>query len=63
MLEGFATHRFDSLLHHYQLSNWVLYARAYGAARTPLSERQVHEIDQTLRPAPVSLDWLMERWS
>ena len=31
VLEGFAGRRFAPLLHHYQLSNWILYARAYAA--------------------------------
>jgi hypothetical protein len=60
-LEGFATHRFASLLHHYELSNWVLYARAYGAAVSSQA-RAVHELDATLRSAPVALDWLIEHW-
>ena len=59
--ERFATHRFESLLHHYELSNWVLYARAYGAS-APAQERAVHELDATLRAAPVALDWLAEHW-
>ena len=29
-LERLAGHRFAPLLHHYQLSNWILYARAYA---------------------------------
>ncbi len=28
VLERFAAHRFEWLLHHFQLSAWVLYARA-----------------------------------
>lgn len=60
-LESFATHRFKSLLHHYALSNWVLYARAYGAA-APEQERAVRELDARLRAAPVALDWLTEHW-
>jgi hypothetical protein len=60
-LEQFAAHRFESLLHHYQLSNWVLYARAYGAT-APEEERAVLALDATLRAAPVSLDWLIEHW-
>jgi hypothetical protein len=61
VLERFADHRFGSLLHHYQLSNWVLYARAFGAA-APNQERAVLELDATLRAAPVALDWLIEHW-
>jgi hypothetical protein len=60
-LESFAAHRFESLLHHYQLSNWVLYARAYGAG-APDQERAVQELDATLRAATVSLDWLTGHW-
>jgi hypothetical protein len=61
VLESFTAHRFASLLHHYQLSNWVLYARAYGAADAA-QERAIHEIDETLRQAPVALDWLASHW-
>ena len=60
-LESFAAHRFSALLHHYQLSNWVLYARAYGKAAAD-QERAVHELDQTLRSSPVALDWLAAHW-
>jgi hypothetical protein len=61
VLESFATHRFESLLHHYQLSNWVLYARAYATASLS-QERAVHAIDAKLRAAPVALDWLTHHW-
>jgi len=59
--ERFAAHRFESLLHHYELSNWVLYARAYGA-KAPAQAHAVHELDATLRAAPVALDWLADHW-
>jgi hypothetical protein len=56
-LEGFAGRRFAPLLHHYQLSNWILYARAYAAR--PLETGPVAaEVDAALRQAPVSLEWL-----
>ncbi|HMI91045.1 MAG TPA: hypothetical protein VK509_06755 [Polyangiales bacterium] len=61
VLEGFAAHRFESLLHHYELSNWVLYARAFGAA-APAQAQAVHDLDATLRAAPVALDWLTTNW-
>ncbi|HEY6478139.1 MAG TPA: hypothetical protein VI456_16290 [Polyangia bacterium] len=60
-LEGFAGHRFAPLLHHYQLSNWILYARAY-AQRAPGPDPRVSALDHTLRQAPVSLDWLEANW-
>jgi hypothetical protein len=60
-LAPFDAHRFGALLHRYELSNWVLYARAYadasdtGAAAT--------EVDRALRaPDVVALDWLAARW-
>jgi hypothetical protein len=68
-LERFEAHRFAPLLHHYQLSNWILYARAYAAptlAPAPdaaaAPDGLVAELDRTLRDAPVSLDWLDAHW-
>jgi len=69
VLEGLAGRRFAPLLHHYQLSNWILYGRAY-AARSAGSGADVdvdvnvdvRALDETLRRAPVSLDWLAEHW-
>ncbi len=60
-LEGLAGHRFAPLLHHYQLSNWILYARAYAAPSSEPDEG-VRRLDRTLREAPVSLDWLDQNW-
>ena len=48
VLQSFAAHRFASLLHHFQLSNWVLCARAYGAA-SPTQAEAVHTLDAALR--------------
>jgi len=61
VLSSYAAHRFEPLLHHYQLSNWVLYARAYGI-RSSEREAAVLALDASLRAAPVALDWLMENW-
>ena len=61
VLEGFANHPFAALLHHFQQSNWLLYAHAYGEDH-PEQERAVLELDATLRAAPVALDWLIEHW-
>jgi hypothetical protein len=60
VLEGLEGRRFAALLHHYELSNWVLYARAYGAP-----EREgdpARSLDSVLRSAPVALDWLDVHW-
>jgi hypothetical protein len=60
-LDRLASRRFAPLLHHYQLSNWILYARAYGVA-TAGSDGGIGELDAALRGAPTSLDWLAEHW-
>ncbi len=57
----FDGHRFAPLLHHYELSNWILYARAY-AARPSAPDEAARAVDRALREAPVSLDWLEKRW-
>ena len=63
-LESFGGHRFAALLHHFQLSAWVLYARAYGSAEPAVgATNAIHQLDVTLRQAPVSLDWLESNWA
>jgi hypothetical protein len=60
-LERFAGHRFEALLHHYQLSNWILYARAHA---TPAADQEqvIARLDASLRAEPCSLDWLTQHW-
>lgn len=60
IFEGAAGHRFAPLLHHYELSTWILYARAYGGSTAP--DPAARGVDTALRAAPVALDWLEERW-
>ena len=63
-LEAFVGHRFEPLLHHFQLSNWILYARAYArapGADSDASEEVIRRWDQELRACPVSLDSLATR--
>lgn len=59
-LDHYSTHRFGSLLHHYALSAWVLYARAY--AGPAVANDPAHAIDADLRLASSSLEWLEARW-
>jgi hypothetical protein len=59
-LERLGGRRFAPLLHHYELSNWILYARAYAAGPAP--DRLVTDVDRTLRAAPDALDWLDRNW-
>ncbi len=60
VLEGMEDRRFSEILHHYELSNWVLYCRAHGAPGEP--EGPARDLDRTLREAPVALDWLEKNW-
>jgi hypothetical protein len=60
-LEGFRGHRFAPLLHHFQLSNWILYSRAY-ARESPAAEEAVRALDRELRASPDPLGWLEARW-
>jgi len=56
-LAGAAAHPFGPLLHRYELSSWVLYARAY-AARDAHQTRRVGTFDETLRRTGSPLMWL-----
>lgn len=51
--------RFGCLLHHYELSTWVLYARAYGG---PDEGSRAAGLDRSLREAESSLDLLTSAW-
>ena len=59
-LERLSAHRFGSLLHHYALSTWVLFARAYAGPAQ--ADDPAFAMDAALRRAPVALDWLIENW-
>jgi hypothetical protein len=59
-LAAFDRHPLNALLHRYELSNWVLYARAApGSAK---ADRRVRAVDRALRRAASPLDWLAENW-
>jgi hypothetical protein len=60
-LERAAGHRFAPLLHHFQLSNWILYARAY-ARPEPAVDAAVAALDRALRESPDSLALIEARW-
>ena len=57
----FDGHAFGPLLHRYELSNWVLYARAY-ARTAACPDEHVHAIDRTLRAEEDALAWLTNSW-
>ena len=56
-LEG---HRFSSLLPRYELSNWVLYARAYGGDLA--GDPRARQVDLALRGDGGGLGWLQTHW-
>jgi hypothetical protein len=61
-LASFEEHRFASLLHRHELSNWVLYARAYANA-APGPDERARAVDRALRePGVVATDWLATNW-
>jgi len=66
VFERFAAHRFAPLLHHYEISSWILAAReapTQAADPGPTDEaRDAIRIDATLRAAKSSVDWLEEHW-
>jgi len=60
-LERFDTHPFGSLILHYELSNWVLYARAY-AHGTRRPDRRTLAVESALRGDASPLAWLTSNW-
>lgn len=60
-LATFDAHRFGPILHRYELSNWVLYARAYAGKELAADER-VRAMDRTMRAQSAPLDWLVAQW-
>ncbi len=60
-LASFDGHRFGALLHRYELSNWLLYARAYGT-ETVAPAAAVVSVDRALRKNEEPLEWLVTAW-
>ena len=67
------THRFAPLLHHYELSNWILYARAQDYRNRGFGDRsgstsdegaaaRTRALDVTLRDNADALAWLTQHW-
>jgi hypothetical protein len=53
-------HRLAPLLYRFELSSWVLYARAYATSMAP--SPVVRAAEQAMRDAKVSLEWLETEW-
>jgi hypothetical protein len=61
VLVRFERHRFGALLHHYELSNWVLVAQAQEKrGRRP--DRRAAAVDVALRRSETPVTWLTSRW-
>ena len=58
-LGALSTRRFYPLLHHYELSNWILHVRARGSVAP---DPAVRAVDASLRAGKDSLEWLEQRW-
>lgn len=56
-LTTFESHRFGALLHRYELSNWLLYTRAYG---DPAPDEKTNAMEKALREAKDPLQWLTD---
>ena len=52
-------HRFGCLLHHFEIANWLLHARA---APQNASGPRAKEVDAQLRNQAIALDWLQLHW-
>lgn len=59
VLREAAAHPLGALLHHYEMSNWVLYARAYASAR---ADARARKVDRALRDAFDPVAWLATHW-
>lgn len=61
MLAELDGRRFAPLIHHFELSNWILFARAH--APTELTPNpKIRAVDATLRAAPSAIAWLEANW-
>ncbi len=60
-LAAFDRHPYAAILHRYELSSWVLYARAYARRKTP--DERTRAVDRALRAAKRgALAWLTAAW-
>lgn len=57
-LARFDRQRFAVVLHHYELSTWVLHAKAHQRGKT---KARTHATDEALR-TPTAIDWLTHQW-
>lgn len=61
VFDRFESHPDTPLLHHYELSNWILHCKAY-ADGDAISAQIARDTHIALREAGSSIQWLDERW-
>lgn len=61
VFDRFDAHPDAPLLHHYELSNWLLHCKAYAQPDASAAQR-ARSLHETLRAAPSSVDWLDAHW-
>jgi hypothetical protein len=59
-LAAFDRRPLSPLLHRYELSNWILYARA--APGSAAADPRVRAVDRALRRTASPIDWLASHW-
>jgi hypothetical protein len=59
VLDRFEGHRFAALLHHYELSNWILFARCHARSRR---DAPALAVDRALGSTKLPLEWLTAKW-
>lgn len=62
LLGRLSRHRFHPLLHHYNLSNWILHVRAHAPAPPRRIDPGIAGIDRALARSPAALGWLERHW-
>lgn len=61
-LAAHAQHPLFPLVHHYNLSNWILHSRVYGPRIKARIDPGVAGVHRELAAADSALDWLARQW-
>ncbi len=61
VFDAFDSHEDAPLLHHYELSNWILHCKAYGAQNED-SRARAHSVHRALKESPSASAWLEAEW-
>ena len=61
-LDAFRARPLFALLHHYNVSNWILHGRAHGPAFGARLDARIAKVDRALKTSGGELDWLDRAW-